>query len=165
MRHDLGVPVESELRTLVVVGSNPPTTSGQRTRARAGLAQEILECDDVVLANIFGSPTYRSGELSTVGAEPDSWLGARPFLEGALDRAAVVVLAYGLVKPAGRAAEQHARQVQWLDEQLRRRNLPVWWVGDGPRHPSRWHRYTFRAYPSTPFRDALVLALRLRPSR
>ncbi|WP_208722094.1 hypothetical protein [Rhodococcus qingshengii] len=43
----------------------------------------------------------------------------------------------------------------WLTEEIADRSVPVWYVGDGPRHPSRWHRWTHRTYPEMPFIEAL----------
>lgn len=151
-------------KTLLVIGSNLPTTSGQRTLARAEQARHILNFERCEIANLFGLPTYRTSGVSVAGISPGGWLDARPGLAQALDRASAVLLAYGISKPSGEAAQHHEAQVQWLESEIGARGLPVWWVGGAPRHPSRWHRYTYRAHPETAFPDALVTALAIRAS-
>lgn len=149
-------------RTLLVVASNPPTTSGQRTLARAEYARQILDFDSYEIANIFSQPTYRTSGVADAGSSPDGWLDARASLVPALDEAAAVLLAYGISKPAGIAGGYHDEQVEWLEAEVERRRLPVWWVGGAPRHPSRWQRYTYRAHPAEDFQTALVKALTRR---
>lgn len=146
-------------RTLLVVGSNPPVSSGKRTIQRAELASRILGFDDCDLENIFSAPTHRTGDISAVGEISLPWLEARPILMGALDRASAVLLAYGLSKPAGVAAKYHVEQVTWLKNEIDQRGLAVWCVGGEPRHPSRWQRYTYRAYPDMAFPEALRASL------
>lgn len=148
--------------TLLVVGSNPPTTSGQRTLARAEQARHILDFDYCELVNLFSLPTYRTSGLAVAGISPDGWLDARTHLAVALGRASAVLLAYGISKPSGAAAKHHDAQVLWLESEITRRGLPVWWVGGAPRHPSRWHRYTHRTHPETAFPEALTTALARR---
>lgn len=148
--------------TLLVVASNPPTTSGQRTLARAEQAREILNFDRYEIANIFSQPTYRTSGVSDAGSSPDGWLDARVALMPALDQAAAVLLAYGVSKPAGAAGKHHDEQVAWLEAQVSKRSLAVWWVGGAPRHPSRWQRYTYRAHPEQDFQTALIRALARR---
>lgn len=148
--------------TLVIIGSNPPTTSGQRTHARAEQARLILDFDRCEIVNLFSLPTYRTSGVAVAGISPSGWLDARPNLTDALDEASAVLLAYGISKPAGEAAKHHEAQVTWLENEITRRGLPVWWVGGAPRHPSRWHRYTYRAHPDTNFSEALTTALAIR---
>lgn len=148
--------------TLLVVASNPPTTSGQRTLARAEHARQILDFDRYEIANIFSQPTYRTSGVSDAGSSPDGWFDARVALMSALDQAAAVLLAYGVSKPAGAAGKHHDEQVAWLEAEVARRSLPVWWVGGAPRHPSRWQRYTYRAHPEEDFQTALIRALARR---
>lgn len=60
---------------LLAVGSNPPSrTSGLRTLNRLQQARDILEFDDVRLANLFSTASYRSGEVSELGVNPEGWL-------------------------------------------------------------------------------------------
>lgn len=149
-------------RTLLVVGSNPPTTSGSRTLARAEQARSILEFDKVLIANLFSVRTYRTGAISSLGSKLQGWADARAALLEGLDQSSGVLLGYGVGRPAGKAAWHHDDQVQWLEMHLRSRELPVWWVGGAPRHPSRWQRYTSRAHPEDAFVIALKKSLQLR---
>jgi hypothetical protein len=160
-RHSAAVHVSPPTpRTLLIVGSNPPTTSGERTRARAEQARQALGYDEVRLANIFSIPTYRTGGIAASGVKPDGWLEARRPLLDSLEEAAAVLLAYGVSRPAGAAALHHRAQISWLETQIRMRHLPVFLVGGEPRHPSRWQRYTFRAYPGESFPVALKACLK-----
>lgn len=152
-------------QTLLVIASNPPTTSGQRTLARAEQARLILDFDQYEIANLFSLPTYRTSGVTAVGTSTEGWLDARANLTQGLDNAAAVLLAYGISKPAGAAAKHHDEQVAWLEAEIGRRGLPVWWVGGAPRHPSRWQRYTYRAHPEIAFPVALTTALARREPR
>ncbi|WP_154654111.1 DUF1643 domain-containing protein [Acidipropionibacterium thoenii] len=148
---------------LLTIGSNPPLgTSGQRTMGRIALAAEVLGYSEVRLANLFALPTYRTGDLSTVGATADGWLQARPLLQEGLTSAGAVLLAHGKQAPSGSARQHFRDQVAWMDEQIALAGLPVWWVGGEARHPSRWQRHTHRTYPSLTFEEALPLVLEQR---
>lgn len=92
------------------------------------------------------------------------WLAARPALQEQLGAATGVLLAYGLERPRGQAGQWHREQVTWLDAAISVRGLPRFWVGDAPRHPSRWQRCTSRRQPNIPFRDAVALELRPAPA-
>lgn len=162
MPSEVSVPSPASFGTLLVVGSNPPTTSGQRTIARAQQACRALGFDRYELANLFTLPTYRTTGVSTAGVSPVGWEDARPSLVHGLDVASAVLLAYGVSKPAGEAGRHHHAQVRWLEHEISTRDLPVWWVGGAPRHPSRWHRHTHRVFPEMTFPDALRTALAVR---
>lgn len=124
--------------------------------------RHILGSDYCEVINLFSLPTYRIGGVALAGISPGVWLDARTNLAQALDRASTVLLTYGISKPGGAAARHHEAQVVWLEGEITRRGLPVWWVGVAPRHPSRWHRYTRRAHPETDFATALTTALARR---
>ncbi len=51
----------SDARHLVVIGSNPPTTSGRRTLRRVELARELLGFRTVEIVNLFPWATYPYG--------------------------------------------------------------------------------------------------------
>lgn len=148
------------MTTLLVIGANPPSdTSGARTLARVELARKLLEFDEAVVANLFARPSYRSGGITALGAEPDGWLEARVELERAFSVASGALLAFGVQMPGGAARVHYKAQLKWVEDQIRARNLPVWWFGGAARHPSRWQRYTHRAYPDLAFSEALPLVL------
>lgn len=142
-------------KTLVAVLANPPLTDGQRTLRRVALAAELLGFDDVAIANLFSVPSYRTGAITELGAAEDGWLAARDSLETCLGVGDGVLLAYGATSPSGEARVQFRQQVAWLHHRIAAEDLPTWHVGDGPRHPSRWQRWTCRAHPDVPFVEAL----------
>jgi hypothetical protein len=146
-------------RHLLVIGSNPPTTDGQRTLARCEMARLALQFDEVDIENLFALPTYRTGGIAEVGRDERGWRLGRQRLLSALRDADGVVLAYGVSAPSGTARARFNSQVEWLNVQLSVAALPSWWVGGSPRHPSRWHRYTARTMPDALFADALTKVL------
>jgi hypothetical protein len=141
--------------TLVAVLANPPLTDGKRTLQRVSLAAELLGFDDVAVANLFSVPSHRTGAITELGIDADGWLAARGSLETCLGAGDGVLLAYGATSPSGEARVQFRQQVDWLHDRIAAEDLPTWHVGDGPRHPSRWQRWTYRAHPNVPFPDAL----------
>ena len=165
MHDELSTEKRSQRRTLLVIGSNPPTTSGQRTLGRVDLARLALGFEHVELRNLFGLPTYRTDGISLAGISEVGWQEARPPLQLALDTAAAVLMAYGTTKPSGAAAQHYVEQVAWIEQQVSDRGLDVWTVGGAPRHPSRWQRYTYRVHPGVPFSDALLASLEVRRAR
>ncbi|MFB9647413.1 DUF1643 domain-containing protein [Curtobacterium pusillum] len=142
--------------------SNPPETDGTRTLARVELAREIVSAAEVRVVNLFSAVTHRSGGISIAGAEPDAWIVARPTIERELRQADLVLLAYGLKSPTGPARVHHRVQLAWLDELLCELALPVFVVGEGPRHPSRWQRWTSRHHPGLSFAEAVRRSMVLR---
>lgn len=146
-------------RPLVAVLSNPPVTDGRRTIRRVEMATTILGFDTHRIVNLFAHPTRATGELDLLGADESGWHEAQPKIAVALNDAGGVLLGYGSTGPAGAARLQFRAQVDWLTGCLSTLMLPVWQVGDGPRHPSRWQRWTHRAHPNTPFEDAVRRSL------
>jgi hypothetical protein len=144
---------------LVAVLSNPPLTDGKRTLRRVALAAELLGFDDFAVANLFSLPSHATGAIAELGTTEEGWLAARPSLDACLSTGNGVLLAYGASSPTGEARLQFRRQVAWLHSQIAAAALPTWHVGDGPRHPSRWHRWTYRAHPNVPFSEALHTSL------
>ena len=78
---------------LLVVLSNPPTTSGARTLQRVQLAKETLGYSTVSIANVFSVSTYRTSGITIAGVEPVGWIAARSELTAALNTADAVILA------------------------------------------------------------------------
>lgn len=142
-------------RSLLAVCSNPPTTSGARTRGRVQLAAELLAIEDFVIDNLCDASTHRTGDLAKAGESVAAWDRARVGLQAALVDATDVLLAYGVAEPTGPARAHHRAQVEWLAKAVRQEGLRTWTVGGSPRHPSRWQRFTWRHYPELSFRDAL----------
>lgn len=140
---------------LVAILANPPVTDGMRTLRRVELAAELLGFTDVGTANLFALPSHATGAIAELGVTEMGWLQARPNLTASINSAEGVLLAYGTTPPAGKARLHFHQQVLWLTEQIAHRSIPTWHVGDGPRHPSRWQRWTHRTYPETPFLEAL----------
>ena len=66
------------------------------------------------------------------------------------------------LRPSGPALGHFRLQVRWVGEVLAARGIEsAYCFGDGPRHPSRWQRYTSRAHPDLSFEEAAVASLRL----
>ena len=151
--------MNAQQEILLAVLSNPPTTPGKRTLARVQLACELLGYDGFAVANLFPIPSRSTRDINELGRDPKPWLDARDSLEEKLAAAGGLLLAYGLERPRGQAGHWHRQQVAWLTASIGERGLPRFWVGNAPRHPSRWQRCTSRRQPTLPFRDALALEL------
>lgn len=147
---------------LVVLG-NPPESGGLRTTRRVELLASLLELE-VIRANLFAMPSRDTTGVAALGAGPAGWAAARGELSSKLDQASAVVHAFGVTAPTGPARELHRQQVAWLRAECQARGLPEWQVGDGPRHPSRWQRWTARVHPNEPFASALVRSLQPAPT-
>lgn len=144
---------------LAVIGSNPSTTSGVRTKNRAQRACSLLGFETFLISNLIDFPTYRSGDISEVAAEGEIWMRSRAALAAAVSEASGVLLAYGVEKPSGPARVHHREQLAWLNQEISARGLQTWAVGGKPRHPSRWQRFTYRSYPGVDFETALAKSL------
>ena len=141
--------------TLLAGLTNPPLTDGTRTLRRVDLAAELLGFDQQRVANLFALPSHATGAIAHLGQEETGWAEARDSLVEHLAAADGVLLAYGCTSPTGEARHHFRRQVDWLLTRSLDANLPCWCVGDGPRHPSRWQRWTSRSHPDLAFPDAL----------
>lgn len=144
---------------LVAILANPPLTDGTRTLRRVELAAELLGFTEVGTANLFALPSHATGAIAKLGETETGWLQARPHLTTSIKSADGVLLAYGTTTPTGDARLHFRQQVVWLTKEIADRSLPTWHVGDGPRHPSRWHRWTHRTYPEIPFLEALKISI------
>ena len=145
---------------LLIVLSNPPTTSGIRSFSRVELARDVLGYASVATANLFAIPTYRTNGVSSAGVDAKGWFDARAELENGLATADGVVLAYGCQEPIGSARQHFRSQLDWMETIMGGRGLPIWMIDGRPRHPSRWHRHTYAQHPTLTFREALPLVLR-----
>lgn len=153
---------------LVAILANPPLTNGTRTLRRVELAAGILGFADVEIANLFALPSHATSAIAELGRTETGWLQARPKLAASINSAQGVLLAYGATSPIGEARFHFRQQVAWLEEQIADHSVSSWHVGDGPRHPSRWQRWTHRAYPEVPFIEALresIVQVRPSPAR
>jgi len=65
---------------------SPPRNTGAATWRHLRIAAELLECDDVQIANLFAIPTFDSNEINEPGQAPQGWLDARPALSQVLSR-------------------------------------------------------------------------------
>jgi hypothetical protein len=144
---------------ILAVLATPPITSGQRTRGRVELSRQLLGFEECVIVNIFSKPTIHSGDVSRLGNDRASWLDARPAISMGISEASAVLLAYGHSEPSGPARLHRREQIDWLFDALRPTQLPVFQVGDAPRHPSRWQRWTSREYPGVAFPAALQASI------
>jgi hypothetical protein len=123
------------------------------------MAARILGYERVEIVNLISVATDTVLDIAAAGDDQVSWLASRPQILNCLDHADAVLLGWGCTEPSGPARHHHRTQVEWLKSTLANRRLKTWTVGGTPRHPSRWQRYTARAYPGTPFSVALANAL------
>lgn len=150
---------------LVAVLANPPLTSGARTIRRVELAAELLGFAGASIANLFALPSHATGAIAELGVGPEGWVAARPHLASQIRSAGGLLFAYGTTEPVGPARMHFRCQVAWAAAQVETRGVAAWRVGDGPRHPSRWQRWTSRAHPDLSFSAALALSLVQVPSQ
>ncbi len=146
-------------RTLVAVLTNPPLTAGLRTINRVTMAANLLGFDRVVVGNLFALPSHATGAITELGVSPHGWATAKSHLADHLASSDGVLLAFGVTAPSGPARDHFRSQVRWLIERTVSLGLPTWQVGDGPRHPSRWQRWTSRTHPDVGFPEALRTSL------
>ena len=146
-------------RTLLAVLTNPPLTDGRRTLQRVELAASLLGFDQVVVGNLFALPSHATGALTVLGLGPEGWETARSHLAAHLAACDGALLAFGVSAPSGAARERFRGQVRWLLDRTVAVGLPTWQVGDGPRHPSRWQRWTSHTHPDITFPEALRTSL------
>ena len=146
-------------KTLLAVLTNPPLTDGRRTLQRVELAVALLGFDCVVVGNLFAVPSHATGDINALGLSPEGWATARAHLDNHLAACDGALLAFGVSAPSGEAREHFRSQVRWLLERTVAAGLPTWQVGDGPRHPSRWQRWTSRTHPDLAVPEALRTSL------
>lgn len=143
---------------LLCVLANPPAGSGERTLARLEQARALLGFETVRVGNLFAFPSADVTDITELGATPGAWMEARKQLAPAVASCDGVLLAYGLSEPTG-PARHHREQVRWLTERLVEAECRAFQLGDGPRHPSRWQRWTARHYGGLTFAAALQASL------
>jgi hypothetical protein len=142
-------------KMLLAILATPPETSGERTLKRLELARQILGFDAVRVVNVLDVPTFRTNGMSTAGKEALPWLESRAAISAGLAECDGVVLGYGVSEPTGAARLHYRTQIDWLWAELRASESFIWSVELPPRHPSRWHRLTYRLAPDISFADSL----------
>jgi hypothetical protein len=147
-------------QVLLCILANPPLGPGERTRARLGLARDILGFETMTVSNLFAVPSSDVTDISALGAARAGWVLARRQLEPALSACDGVLLAYGVAEPTGTARKHHREQVAWVTDKIASLSLPTFQVGDGPRHPSRWQRWTARHHGTLEFSAALRISIK-----
>jgi hypothetical protein len=122
---------------------NPPIGNGSATHRHLEALREVLGCDLVQIANLLSVPTASTDDIREAGVGVESWRRARPQIRSLIRSADHIVLGWGLGGISGIARQHFDAQVRWVERELTRRGegVLVWTVGDGPRHPSRWHQY------------------------
>ena len=146
-------------KVLLAILATPPETSGERTLKRLELARQILGFDSVRVVNVLDVPTFRTNGMSTAGKEALPWVESRAAISAGLAECEGVVLGYGVSEPTGAARLHYRNQINWLWTELRVSESLIWSVEMPPRHPSRWHRLTYKLAPDTSFPDALRAVL------
>lgn len=153
---------ETEGRVLVAVLLNPPTGDGARTRAHLRVAANCLGCDAVRIVNLFATPTRDLAALSMVAHHSQDWTARRAVIAAAIREGDEVLLGWGVSFPTGPARTRLDEQIKWLVAELDAIEVVAWVVGDGPRHPSRWHQYVSDRHNRTdggPFADRVRYSL------
>lgn len=148
------------MTTLAAILATPPLTTGTRTLARLESARELIGADRVLVGNLLAVPTAHVGEITQLGADLEQWVESRPAITECVESADALLLGFGVSSPSGVARRHFQSQVDWLMTLLDEKAAPVYLVGNKPRHPSRWQRWTARAQPGLPFQEALARELR-----
>lgn len=156
---DSSHPRSNSSRLVAILASPPSATSGARTRARLALAADVIGSAELGLVNLLDVATRDVLEISRAGQHAAVWLASRPAIEAQLSTADHALLAWGTTEPTGPARFHHRAQIEWVMDAISRHQVSYWTVGGAPRHPSRWQRYTARAFPDRDFRCALPHAL------
>lgn len=136
-----GIPASSRRRLLVAVLLNPPEGGGERTIAHLHMVGEHLNCEVLQIVNLYPRATRDLAGLGRVAGEPKDWIEQRQVIATALRQGDEVLFGWGVSLPAGPARTQMTAQVGWVVDEVRALGAKPWVVGDGPRHPSRWHQY------------------------
>jgi hypothetical protein len=142
--------------SLLVIGANPPVSSGVTTLKRCALAASLLGLEMWEIKNLIPVASHNVIELAEAGKDAENWISGRALLVDGVSRATTVLLAYGVSEPSGAALNHHREQVAWLRDHLAGSTARTLQVGDGPRHPSRWQRWTYGNFPDLPFKEALL---------
>jgi len=135
-------PTRSGLLGAILI--NPAAGAGTTTISRLELVRDLLGCEQVRIENLLTVATRSVLEITKAGAQFEDWEAARPGLSSLISDSDQLLLGWGLGGGFGGPARDHfAAQVTWIEHQISlRRDRPlVWTVGNGPRHPSRWHQY------------------------
>ncbi len=144
---------------LLAILATPPETSGERTLKRLELARQLLGFREVRVVNVLDVATFRTNGMSTAGKELEPWLQSRPAIRDGIAECDGVVLGYGVSEPSGTARGHYRNQLEWLWGQLDVLAAPIWSVELPPRHPSRWHRLTYKTLPGSDFQTMLPSVL------
>lgn len=146
-------------RRLLCVLANPPLTEGQRTLERVDQLRALLDYDAFTVVNLFSVATRDVTGISLEGQTATPWLKARDGIADAIDVCDAALLAYGVSEPTGAARNRHRDQIRWLYARLASSSMVTHTIGNAPRHPSRWQRWTNRAHPGISFHDALAASV------
>lgn len=124
---------------------NPPLTDGERTRRHLNAAAFSLGCSRVEIANLFPVPTHGFDGMAEAASTRGEWLSARsPLLD--IVASDVLLAGWGMRVVSGPGAHLMRDQLDWLVGLLESQGRTIWTVGNGPRHPSRWHQYVSGKY-------------------
>lgn len=135
------------MTTLVAILLNPPLTTGAASLRHVEAGRQALDCDSVIVANLFATPTRSVEDINVVGKTACGWIQARGQLQLAISSADLLLGAWGTSGLSGDAMRMRKAQVSWLMQSAADEGLEeLWTVGGTPRHPSRWHQYVSDKY-------------------
>jgi hypothetical protein len=99
----------------------------------------------VEVANLFSLPVHDLESVSVNGQDRLHWLVARDRLQEVISTCEQILVGWGVSEPTGQARIHFREQRAWVIQRLIEHGHDhVWLVGDGPRHPSRWHQFVSR---------------------
>ena len=115
----------------------------------------------MTIANLYPATLPNINAFPPLDDEPVWEQGRTGILDALdLDDTAAVLLGFGVRPPTGRHRQNYLQQVEWVEEELASRDIPVWTFGTRPAHPSRWHRIVHRESPGETVESAIAHHLR-----
>jgi hypothetical protein len=130
------------MTTLGALLLNPPLAGGTRTIRHVHIVAQLLQCDDVEIANLFLIATRDLTAISEAGRSGNGWEAARPRLRQVIAECDFLVAGWGVSGPTGEAGVHQRRQLGYVRARAREVGQDcIWTLGGEPRHPSRWHQY------------------------
>jgi hypothetical protein len=159
--------VNLQPRTLVAVLLNPAEGEGAPTHRHLATVAVELGCTRVAITNLFPTPTRNAAALCGVAHQEKDWVEHRPQISSALTTPeSEILLGWGVSTLTGPAGRHLRAQVLWTLAEIKSVGRTAWVIGDGPRHPSRWHQYVSDRHGRTAagtFAERLAQVLRPAP--
>lgn len=143
---------------LVAILLNPSLGPGRLTLNRVSLGAHLLGHDSFAVVNLFGQATHNSQGIKAHSDISHELEVQREVISSSIAGCDEVLLGYGRSAPPQVLRSYYAEQIQHVQAQVHAKKRDAVSVGGEPWHPSRWQRYTYRAYPGIAFEQALGLS-------